>query len=178
VGAYWLQSAWSQLRIIDRSREILICRVWFRDSVVGGMPVAARADDERSLYLFGPRPTVWGLVADPHLGGRVGDEVPRIGRAARISGLGPPTGRRDSPCGFGFRPAPGLRRAASPPPKLGGVGSGGEVNPKSPKTCSTLRGALVAEREQLPPAELRPFYASAVGGMLRASSATVPRRPT
>jgi hypothetical protein len=94
VGAYWLQSAWSQLRIIDRSREILICRVWFRDSVVGGMPVAARADDERPLYLFGPRPTVWGLVADPHLGGRVDGEVPRIGRAARIS-----------PCGFSTRSA-------------------------------------------------------------------------
>ena len=35
---------------------------------VGGVPVAARADDDRSLVLFGPRPTVWG-AADPHAGG-------------------------------------------------------------------------------------------------------------
>jgi hypothetical protein len=37
-----------------------------------------------------------------------------------------------------------MLRRASPPPKLGGVGSGGEVNPKSAETSGTLRGALVA----------------------------------
>jgi hypothetical protein len=60
-------------------------RVWFRDFVVGERPVAARADDERSPCLFGPRPMVWGLVADPHSG-----EGPRRGTPYRPSPGGLP----------------------------------------------------------------------------------------
>jgi hypothetical protein len=36
--------------------------------VVGVVPVAARADDERSPYLFGPRPTGWGLAVGAYSG--------------------------------------------------------------------------------------------------------------
>jgi hypothetical protein len=121
----------------------------FDDFAVGGTAVAARADDERSPDLFGPRPTVWGLVADPLLGGRVGGEVPRIGRARGISHAGFSS---SDPWLHRPRSKPG----ASPPPARGSGSSEAWVR-SAPAAIhrAAYRPCLATVRRARPPRGIR-----------------------